>query len=215
MRGETLGGWWMPIEFLCPVCSEVLRVPSGSEGRQTRCSKCQAIQTIPGDSQSTTFASSEVPADAADSGENIFAERDAPDEPLPSAESDPPFHDTAHLRAAAKRRLRVPLIGSLVLAWLSLGVIVVTVLITLAAGTSRYSAPLDNLPLLVFLSLLMAVQGVSLFGLSHIARLESYPMAWVGIFTAFIGTFFCFALPFLLWMIIVLVDEPVYRAFRD
>jgi len=205
----------MPIEFLCPVCSEVLRVPSGSEGRQTRCLKCQAIQTIPADSQSSTFASGETPTDTSEAGENIFAERDTPDEPPLSAEPEPPFHDTAHLRAAAQGRLRVPLITSLVLVWLFLGVNLVGVIMMLAAGMTQNSAGPETLPPLVFLSLLMAVQGISLFGLSHIARLESYPMAWIGILTAFLGTLSCFALPFLIWMIIVLVDEPVYRAFRD
>ncbi|MEX1040823.1 MAG: hypothetical protein WDZ51_09350 [Pirellulaceae bacterium] len=205
----------MPIEFLCPVCTEVLRVPGGSEGRQTRCPKCQAIQTIPGDSQSNTSASGEVPAEASASGENFFAERAVPDDLLPEAEPEQPFHDTAHLRGAAKKRLRVPLIGSLVLAWLFLGVSVVSVMITLAAGIFQHPAAPETVTPLVFLSLLMAVQGIALFGLSHIARLESYPMAWIGILTAFLGTLFCFALPFLIWMIIVLVDEPVYRAFRD
>lgn len=205
----------MPIEFRCPVCSEVLRVPSGSEGRQTRCLKCQAIQTIPEVSGSTSAASGETPVGASAAGENIFAERDVPDEPLPDTEPDPPFHDTSHLRAAAKGRLRVPLIGTLVLAWLFLGVNVVAVIIILAAGMLQHSAAPETVAPLVFLSILMAVQGVSLFGLSHITSLESYPMAWIGILMAFLGTLFCFALPFLIWMIIVLVDERVYRAFRD
>ena len=37
----------MPIEFVCPGCQNVLRVPDEHAGKQARCPECQLISQIP------------------------------------------------------------------------------------------------------------------------------------------------------------------------
>lgn len=38
----------MPIDFPCSSCHQTVRVPDGTEGKKTKCPKCQQIQVIPG-----------------------------------------------------------------------------------------------------------------------------------------------------------------------
>src|SRR4051812_41800331 len=38
----------MAIEFRCSQCSQLLRVPDDSAGKNARCPKCQALMTVPG-----------------------------------------------------------------------------------------------------------------------------------------------------------------------
>src|SRR5262245_19772262 len=38
----------MPIEFRCSQCSQLLRVPDDSAGKNARCPKCQALMIVPG-----------------------------------------------------------------------------------------------------------------------------------------------------------------------
>jgi uncharacterized membrane protein len=37
----------MPIEFRCPHCQRLLRVPDGSQGKQAQCPQCQAMVQVP------------------------------------------------------------------------------------------------------------------------------------------------------------------------
>lgn len=37
----------MPISFRCSSCQSTIRVPDGTEGKKTKCPKCEAIQRIP------------------------------------------------------------------------------------------------------------------------------------------------------------------------
>jgi phage FluMu protein Com len=39
----------MAIEFRCSQCSQLLRVPDNSAGKNARCPKCQALMTVPGE----------------------------------------------------------------------------------------------------------------------------------------------------------------------
>lgn len=38
----------MPIDFRCSNCQQTVRVPDGTEGKKTKCPKCQQLQVIPG-----------------------------------------------------------------------------------------------------------------------------------------------------------------------
>lgn len=51
----------MPIEFSCSSCGTTLRVPDEHAGKQARCPKCQALNTIPAASSSGTTQPSPFP----------------------------------------------------------------------------------------------------------------------------------------------------------
>ncbi|MCS7305211.1 MAG: zinc-ribbon domain-containing protein [Thermoguttaceae bacterium] len=55
----------MPIDFRCPICTKLLRVPDGAAGRQAKCPACGNVITIAGGSPA---APSEVPPPAEGAG---------------------------------------------------------------------------------------------------------------------------------------------------
>lgn len=59
----------MPIEFHCPTCGQMLRVPDTAAGKQAKCPGCQQINQVPTDSTSSV---SPTPPPAPDAG-NPFA----------------------------------------------------------------------------------------------------------------------------------------------
>lgn len=48
----------MPIEFRCPICTKLLRVPDGTEGRQAKCPECGNMIAIP---EASSGSAVEVP----------------------------------------------------------------------------------------------------------------------------------------------------------
>ncbi len=49
----------MSIDFPCSSCRQTVRVPDGTEGKKTKCPKCQEVQVIP---DKNSFGSSSAPA---------------------------------------------------------------------------------------------------------------------------------------------------------
>jgi hypothetical protein len=51
----------MPIEFRCPHCQQLLRVPDASAGKQARCPQCGQISPVPGQQSAAAPASEPYP----------------------------------------------------------------------------------------------------------------------------------------------------------
>lgn len=205
----------MPIEFDCPVCKNAVRVPDGSQGKRTRCPKCQAVMQIPGPQEETFAASPESPSQRNEpwgDSQNPFGSPAAPQAPWGSRD----------LKRNAKERLAVPVIGGLTLTALGLvSMFVVYGIIGALLLIPDLDFEIDEFELITQLvsavvSVLMMI--VTLIGLNSARKLENYGLAWVGFILAAIPctSFCCFvSLPLAIWGMVVLADEDVKRAFKN
>lgn len=55
----------MPVEFRCPHCKKLLRVPDNSRGKRGRCPHCKEINDIPAESEPVPSSSPAAPSQAA------------------------------------------------------------------------------------------------------------------------------------------------------
>src|SRR5690554_4173576 len=79
----------MPINFACSNCQRTIRVPDGTEGKKTKCPRCEHVQPIP--------ETSEVALPADDPPADVPWEGDAASQATPAKDLGPsnPFGDAS------------------------------------------------------------------------------------------------------------------------
>lgn len=158
----------MSIDFPCSNCHQTVRVPDGTEGKKTKCPKCQQVQVIP---DKNTFGSSPPPASPPPSEQSPKQESlwddltpestpapaasnpfgDAPD-PFGPPSSNPyssPSHSSSYAqgpasRADARSKLMGPAIGVLLcnaMGLLLLGVWAIATIIEIQDGGELNDTP--------------------------------------------------------------------------
>lgn len=131
----------MPISFSCSNCQSTIRVPDGSEGKKTRCPKCEEIQQIPDQSESPPSPSNFGGSSSGSESDALWASLDSgTTSNEPSSRSNPfgdgpdPYGAPAHnpyaspaiyanhvSRKSARIKLLGPVTGVLIITFLGLG----------------------------------------------------------------------------------------------
>ncbi len=229
----------MPIEYRCPSCSKLLRVPNDAAGRQAKCPACGASTTVPaaetGDSPAHGLpgeagAQREGPAeyggpgggDAGADGINPY-QSPTPFATSPGAGAQPAGEVD---REYARSRVSAPatwlvVTGALGLPAQAFGIAVNFLQV---GGLDLGGGPQDPAFLVFFtgFGLLMAALGIVLsivviVGALRMMRLENYGLSIAAAVIAMApGLSPCclLGLPFGIWALVVLCDGRVKAAFR-
>lgn len=226
----------MPIEFICQVCKQQIRVPDGNEGKRTKCPHCSAIQPIPGGTNQgeSSFGGSS-------SSDSLFSDSDTggqqPPNPFAEGSNRPPIDESnpyaspysASLNPSqtigfeeAKGKLAVPAIvcmafAGLCTALILFGIVANIVMLAVDGGNGGNEIPglIGNL-IGTSISLLFNVS--CLYTLYNGSQLRSHSQAWAGFILAMLPctTSLCciLVIPFAIWGMVVLSDAEVKRQFQ-
>lgn len=226
----------MPIEFECAVCKHRIRVPDGSEGKRTKCPKCQAIQPVPSptDDEFRLKDEGDLPPPAAkrppiddpfgtfspqpaSSGRPDFSDRPAREDlsaDTPAASPSDPAE-----RSEAQDKLKTPVTVALALVGVGVVLMLVSLIFTVAQilGNPAEADMPQLVGQLIGAAIALPLQGLALFGLKHAKNLENYGLAWVGVVLAALPctTSLCcvLSLPFCVWAMVLLADNTIQRQF--
>ena len=209
----------MPIEFRCPSCGGLLRVPDETAGRVAQCPQCGSQSTVPAAAGSTPFAPgglAPVPSAGAE-GVNPFQS--------PSQAAGPVWMEAGWTREYALGRVAGPAIALIVTGALgvvaNLAVIVLySVVIVMALGgwgqmPERQEAALGG-GIMIALGLLgVLIAVLVIVGAVKMRRLKSYGLAMTAAIIAMLPCSGCcmLGLPFGIWGLVVLNDANVKTAF--
>lgn len=232
----------MPIEFRCPSCRALLRVPDETAGQQAQCPECGHVSMVAGDDAGPP----ELPPSSEDAEGGDYGLREDESETTSSGGPPPPpppptpgaapadyqgRADDAAWRAsmvrAASERVSVPAIALMVLGGLD---ILMRFVDLLSGGAKKgmqailgNNGPQAMVVLLdgaigVFVQLLMiGISAVVVFGAFNMANLRRYEMATAAAVLALIPCISpccCVSMPFGIWAIVLLMDDSIRDAFR-
>ncbi|MBS0209690.1 MAG: hypothetical protein JSS27_12140 [Planctomycetes bacterium] len=214
----------MPIEFVCPQCQKLLRVPDQSAGQQAKCPSCGGVTTIPSASPaappSPSFATTNVPPPMPNFGPPPAGTFD-PGNPYAAPASNAGTASTV-LPRIARDRVQAPAIAMIVVASISA---VLYVIFTIAVLVVALGGINQQQPEAVFNFVVVALYGwglilsiVVIVGANKMRKLESYTMAMTATILLMIPCNYpccVLGLPFGIWSLVVLLDDNVRRSFQS
>jgi hypothetical protein len=239
----------MSIEFRCPNCGALLRVPDDTAGHQAQCPECQHVSTVAADSNTASLTSRDEPA-ADTSGDTEYAMREEeaetepgsgegappppPPPPPPGAAGPGPYGPEAaqgdwaasQVRSTAER-LSVPAVTLMVLAGIDilmrlLGLLSNAAQLGMGAmmgkhGPEAMVAMFSGTVGIITQIVLMAVSAAIIYGAVNMMNVQNYEFSVAAAVLALIpcvSPCCCVSIPFGIWSLIVLLDDPVRDAFR-
>ncbi|MFN3152420.1 hypothetical protein [Bremerella sp.] len=229
----------MPIDFDCAVCKHRIRVPDGTEGKRTKCPKCNAIQPVPSESDELQLKDS--PGEPAPTRRPGIRDAFQPTEPEPPrkekssfSDFDPPKEDNPYApaygedavkvssaRMEAMEKLQTPVLICLILAGLGIAANLVTLIISviniIGDGARGTDAVVELASYAVGFGFAIGLLGFACFGLMQARDLKSYGLAWAGFIITLLPCSCCFplSLPISIWGMMVLSDNSVQRQFTS
>lgn len=229
----------MPIDFDCAVCKHRIRVPDGTEGKRTKCPKCNAIQPVPSETDELQLKDS--PGEPAPTRRSGVGDAFKPRESSPPPQEKSPFGDmdsdsstnpyapsygedavkVSSARMEAMEKLQTPALICLILAGLGIASNLVTLIISvigiIGEGARGNDVVIQLISYAIGFGFAIGLLGFACFGLMQARDLKSYGLAWAGFIITLLPCSCCFplSLPISIWGMMVLSDSSVQRQFTS
>lgn len=200
----------MSIDFPCSNCHQTVRVPDGTEGKKTKCPKCQQVQVIP---EKNSFGSAAAPTPPPapkqpEKSESLWDDLTPESAPAPAASSNPfgdgpdPFGAPASnpysspsqssyspqpvSRDQARSKLMGPAIGVLLcngLGLLLLGIWAIATIIELQKGNELNDTPEmvgAGIALFIMFGLPFLLSCLTIFAMIRAFSVRNYALVMTG-----------------------------------
>lgn len=224
----------MAIEFRCPSCQRLLRVPDEAAGAQAQCPECGTVAAVPASGPAAPSGGEGPTGPGRPSASSPFGPA-AQQPSRPPGEENPyqapsaysPYaqrpYGPAEAAALAAARVSGPAIALLVTGWLNIALQGCAVLGNLLQGAAPNpflrGQPMRPEILVGSNVLQIVVAIVVILGASRMQKLENYALSMTAAILAMIPCIFfpccLLGLPFGIWALVVLNDPWVKSAFRS